>query len=265
MWMIANGNQEKGPYSAEQIALGRREGRISGETFVRAENSPDWTRVSDVRELNSESPASNPATGGVSPVAPAAVSLRLDAKQATLRKGLWIAAIVAGVAATVVVTLSVSAASKKTDSGVVTCLDTRLRASDAWRALAKVSGDTATTQEGVATAAEQAVTDAQRSSDYTRVPSLQSSATIQRALAARFRSRATSAEAVVTNLGNPYLEVIAARRWGSNSDDPGRGELLQAQQASEAAWGACKFYCYDPVCSGVVPATAGNHGRSASE
>ena len=38
-WKIAQGNQEVGPYSTEQVAQWRREGRVTGDTNVRAENS----------------------------------------------------------------------------------------------------------------------------------------------------------------------------------------------------------------------------------
>ncbi len=155
--------------------------------------------------------------------------------------------------------------SRRTEPGVMACIDARLHASDEWRAFARAADEGATTQENLATAADLAATRARTGSDYASAIQLQATAEAQQTLAHRFRARATNASEVVAHLGNPYLELVAARGWGSNPNDPAGGEMQAAAHATEAAWIVCRDYCYDMYCSGLAPTSNAHHLPAPTE
>jgi hypothetical protein len=145
------------------------------------------------------------------------------------------------------------ASCKKTDGGVVACLDARMRTSDAWRTFARAAETGATAQEAAAKDAQEA---AERGVATKQGEALFATAKTQKTLAERFRTRATHASMAAERLGNPFIETVEVRGWGSNETDPGKTELVAVHTASEAAWEACKVYCVDTHCSQGVPALA---------
>jgi hypothetical protein len=82
MYRIIGGDQkEYGPVSGEQIRQWITEGRVAGDTVIRAENATEWTKIGDLPEFASllqmqtppsptpNAPASSAPSAGPSPVA----------------------------------------------------------------------------------------------------------------------------------------------------------------------------------------------------
>jgi hypothetical protein len=260
-WMIAQDGREIGPYGTDEVHGWIRDRRINAETPVRAVDSAEWSTIGAVSALSAGASAGGPVVGPVA--AGGRVASAHGPRPSAVDGRRWAGAIVGALLGALLVTGYFVYEKRRTDPGVVACLDARLRASDGWRTFAAAADQGATAQEGALNAAEQALLAAQGTTDYAAQNLARAAQREASASAQRFRARATQSSEMVARLGNPYLEVVAGRRWGSNPSDPGSSELVLAQQASEAAWGLCRVYCYDIHCSGIAPALGSRRDPAA--